>query len=375
MAVHYHVGKFPPKNLAWEVLAGPLAKASDAIARYDSFLGLIPDPALLIGPLMVQEAVTSSRIEGTQATVEDVLVYEAGKDETDPSKRNDIQEVVNYQNAVREGERLLDELPISGRLLRAVHKVLLDGVRGQFRSPGLYRDDQNWIGFNQNIDEARYVPLSPNDVEEAMHRWERYVNEDSSPALIKVAVAHAEFESIHPFKDGNGRVGRIVVPLMMHSEGLISDPCFYLSEFFEHRNSEYQDRLLAVSADDAWTEWCVFFLEAIATQAIENNEKAKQIFQLHEDTRAILLQETGSKSVDHIIKRLFKSPIFSAKQITETPGVGKKTAQRMLNEMKRLNIIREIIPHSGQRAAILLFPKLFEITESVKVTKDVPQTN
>ena len=200
MAVHCHSGKFPPKELDWAKLAAPLAKASDAIARYDSFLGIIPNPEPLIAPLVVQEAVTSSRIEGTQASVQDVLVYEAGGEEVDPSKRDDIREVVNYQTAVFEGERLLRDLPISGRLVKAVHKVLLDGVRGGGKSPGLYRNDQNWIGFNRNIDEARYVPIAPGEVENAMGVWERYVNDSDDPALAKIAVAHAEFESIHPFR-------------------------------------------------------------------------------------------------------------------------------------------------------------------------------
>lgn len=375
MAVHCHSGKFPPKELDWAKLAAPLAKASDAIARYDSFLGIIPNPEPLIAPLVVQEAVTSSRIEGTQASVQDVLVYEAGGEEVDPSKRDDIREVVNYQTAVFEGERLLRDLPISGRLVKAVHKVLLDGVRGGGKSPGLYRNDQNWIGFNRNIDEARYVPIAPGEVENAMGVWERYVNDSDDPALAKIAVAHAEFESIHPFRDGNGRVGRIVVPLMMKAEGLIGDPCFYLSEFFEHRNTEYQDRLLAVSRDDAWTEWCVFFLQAIATQALENNEKARSFFSLYEGTRALLVQETGSKSVDAIVNELFRAPIFSAKAITKNPDVGEKTAQRILRTMKQLGIVREIVPHSGQRAAILAFPELLEVTEGIRVPTDVPQTS
>lgn len=219
------------------------------------------------------------------------------------------------------------------------------------------------------------MPIAPGEVENAMGVWERYVNDSDDPALVKIAVAHAEFESIHPFRDGNGRVGRIVVPLMMKAEGLIGDPCFYLSEFFEHRNTEYQDRLLAVSRDDAWTEWCVFFLQAIATQALENNEKARSIFSLYEGTRALLVQETGSKSVDAIVNELFRAPIFSAKAITKNPDVGEKTAQRILRTMKQLGIVREIVPHSGQRAAILAFPELLEVTEGIRVPTDVPQTS
>ncbi len=270
---------------------------------------------------------------------------------------------------------MLKDVPISGRLLRAIHEVLLQGVRGQFKSPGRYREDQNWIGFNSNIEEARYVPIVPEMIDDAMAKWEEYANSDSDPSLIKVAVAHAEFESIHPFKDGNGRVGRIVVPLMMYADSIISNPCFYLSEFFEHRNDEYQDRLLAVSRDDAWTDWCIFFLEAIATQALENNEKAQRIFALHEEVRSTLIEATGSKSVDQVAARLFRNPIFSSRSLISGSGVGEKTTQRILKKMKELDIVSELLPHSGQRPAILVFPKLLEITEGIKLAKDVPQTN
>lgn len=369
MPVHYHRGKFPPAELDWSKIAQPLARAADAVARYDSFLGLIPNPDILIAPMMVQEAVTSSRIEGTHATVGDVLVYEAGGTDVDPAKRNDIQEVVNYQEAVTTAERMLDKVPLSGRVLKAAHEVLLKNVRGKFRSPGIYRTDQNWIGINDNIEEARYVPVAPSELEDAMANWERYVNESSDPALVKTAIAHAEFESIHPFLDGNGRIGRIAVPLMMWTNGLISNPCFYLSEFFEHRNTEYQDRLLAVSRDDDWTGWCAFFLEAIETQAIENNVKARNIYRLYENTRTALLSETSSKSTDSIVNALFESAIFSSRKFSSIDGVSPKTGQRMIRSLKNLGIVTEILPHKGQRAAILAFNDLLEITEGIKLRR------
>lgn len=196
---------------------------------------------------------------------------------------------------------MLDDVPPSGRVLRAAYEVLLQGVRGQFNSPGLYRVEQNWIGRSYNIEEARYIPIEPNKVEDAMAQWERYVNSNEHPALVKIAVAQAEFESIHPFLDGNGRIGRIVVPLMLCSKGLMSQPCFYLSEFFEHRNNDYQDKLLAVSSDGDWTDWITFFLEALETQAAENNLKARAVFELFEKTRRELSEASNSPSAEKAV--------------------------------------------------------------------------
>ena len=365
--VRYHEGKFPPTELAWSMLAEPLARASDAIARYDSFLGIIPNPDILIAPLLTQEAVTSSRIEGTRATFGDVLEYEAGNTDVDPTKANDIREIINYRIALRSASDMIREIPISGRVIKNAHGLLMEGVRGQFKSPGKYRTDQNWIGLSNDIEEARYIPIKPENVEDAMSKWERYVNESKSPSLIKVAVAHAEFESIHPFKDGNGRIGRILVPLMLQADGLISSPCFYLSEFFEYRNSEYQDMLLAVSRDNAWTSWCRFFLEAVATQAKENDEKAKGIYRLYEETKRNLLAASNSASAGLAADYLFMSPIFPASRFTTIPDVPPKTGRRLLNVLKEMGVVEELSPHRGQRPAILIFPELMRITEGVSV--------
>lgn len=345
---------------------GPVARASDSIARFDSFLGLIPNPDLLIAPLMKQEAVASSRIEGTRASVSDVLIFEAGGD-SPSDKADDIMEVLNYQRAVVVAERMLNDLPFSGRVLKEAHKILLDGVRGQTKSPGRYRTEQNWIGTSYDIAEARYVPVSPLDLDDAMAAWERYVNDSGDPALVKIAVAHAEFESIHPFCDGNGRIGRMMIPLMLNADGLLSNPCFYLSEFFEHRNSEYQDRLLAVSRDGDWTGWCEFFINAVAVQAVENAEKARRIFDLYKATRSLLIEKSNSINVDKIMDPLFQSAIFSARAFSGIPGVSNKTTSRMLAALKELGVVKEIFPHSGQRPSIYAFGELLKITDGIEL--------
>lgn len=365
MAVRYHEGKFPPGKLDFGLLIGPLARATDAIARYDSFLGIIPDSSILVAPLMTQEAVTSSRIEGTKATVGDVLAFEAGSDDLDPARRGDVLEVINYQLAIQEAERMLKDIPMSGRVLRAAHAILLHGVRGQYKDPGHYRHEQNWIGRSLNIDEARYVPIAPEHVEDAMARWESFVNRSELPPLIKASIAHAEFESIHPFLDGNGRIGRMIIPLMLCMDGVMSHPCFYLSEFFEHRNDEYQDRLLSVSAEDDWTGWCEFFLEAMTEQAKINLDKARAIFTLFEDTRSGLIERVGSASADKVVTQLFRSAIFTAVSVSRSSGVHSRTVRRLLLALSDMGTIIEIEKASGSKPALYAFPALLRVAEGI----------
>lgn len=366
--VKYHDGMFPPKNLDWERLAMPIERATNALARYDSFLGIIPDSSILVSPMLVQEAVTSSRIEGTHATVSDVLVYEAGGGDFTPSQSDDVLEVVNYRYALSVAEEMMKKLPLSGRVLKEAHFHLLQNVRGKSKSPGKYRTDQNWIGKSDYIEEARYIPVGADKLDSAMADWERYVNDDGIPALVKVSVAHAEFESIHPFRDGNGRIGRMIVPLMLSSNGVITHPCFYLSEFFEHRNDEYQDRLLAVSSDNEWTEWCIFFLNAIETQAVENDAKAKQIYGLYKEVLLEAMSSTKSGGVEEAVNCLFRSAIFSANTFTKRAGMNETASRRLIATLKKSGRIVEIQPHRGRTPALLAFPELLEITEGIKIT-------
>ena len=364
MPVRYHEGKFPPKNLDWHRLAMPIEKATMALSRYDSFLGLIPDDSIMLSPMLVQEAVTSSRIEGTHATVSDVLVFEAGGP-VDERDSDDVLEVANYRRALILAEDMLKDIPLSGRVLRAAHSVLLENVRGSLKSPGRFRTDQNWIGTSNDIREARYVPISAAKLPDAIARWETYVNSTDVPSLVKVAVAHAEFESIHPFCDGNGRIGRMLVPLMLYSDGAISSPCLYLSEFFEHRNSEYQDRLLAVSSRDAWTEWCMFFLGAIETQAVENLSKAQAIHGLYRDTLLRVTKKIHAEETDDAISCLFRSAIFQSNIFIKQAHMSETTSRRLISFLKSEGLIVELAPHKGARPAILAFPELLEITDGV----------
>lgn len=368
MTVCYHEGKFPPKSLEWERIAPHLATATAELTRYDSFLGIIPDPDILLSPMLTAEAANSSRIEGTRATMSDVLAFEAGITNINPEKRDDIQEVINYRRAVILADEMLKKLPLTSRVLCAAHGLLLKGVRGELKSPGRYRFDQVWIGPNINRDDARYMPPAAKDVPAAMARWESYANSDEVTPLVKAAIAHAEFESIHPFADGNGRMGRIVIPLMLEMDGVISSPCFYLSEFFEHRNTEYQDRLLAVSEEDAWTEWCIFFLDAVATQAKENHRKANGIYELYQTTLEFLMKTVRTDNAATVAPHLFRMAIFSASVFTKEAGLNQSTAKRVVRSLKEAGVIVEILPHRGSSPAVLAFPELLKIVDGVDIT-------
>lgn len=367
MPVVYHEGKFPPRNVDVAFLAPKIEDATAAVSRYDSFLGLIPNPHILDSPLLIQEAVTSSKIEGTQATVGEVLEFEAGNTNVGPVLENDIREVVNYRNALKTATELLALLPISGRVLRAAHEVLLFEVRGKYNSPGMYRVDQNWIGTkNSSIDQARYVPIAPEYLEDAMARWEKFVNKEGSSRLLKIAIAHAEFESVHPFGDGNGRIGRMLIPLMLKQEGFIESPCFYVSEYFEQHDTEYREALLAVSRDDDWTGWCAFFLDAICAQGKLNYERARAIFQLNTTLKGELAEKSGSAYAPEVVDALFHSSIFSSRDLMKRCcHVQPQTVRRLLKCLCEIGCVNELSESRGRKAAIYVFPELLRITEGL----------
>lgn len=228
-AVRYRTGRFPPETLDWPRLIPLLGPGAAAVARYDGMLAAVPNPDVLLSPLTTQEAVLSSRIEGTQATMGEVLEFEAGWEASSPERREDIHEVLNYRSAMHEAQRLLADLPLSQRVIREMHKVLLIGVRGQGKAPGEYRRIPNWIGPSGcSIDQARFIPISADLLPGAMSDWEQYAHADAPDRLVQLAILHAEFEALHPFLDGNGRLGRMLVPLFLWQRKLIRRPMFYI---------------------------------------------------------------------------------------------------------------------------------------------------
>jgi Fic family protein len=360
----YHAGRFPPAALDWPTLIPLLGPAAAAVARYDGMLAAVPNANVLLAPLTTQEAVLSSRIEGTQATMGEVFEFEAGRKAASPERRQDIYEVINYRVAMHEAERLLATLPLSQRVIREAHRVLLSDVRGQHKDPGEYRRIPNWIGPpGCSINDARFVPIGADKIPAAMSDWERYAHADTPDRLVQVAVLHAEFEALHPFLDGNGRIGRMLVPLFMWQTGLIHRPMFYLSAYFEARREEYYERLLAVSRDNDWTGWCRFFLQALRAQAEDNLAKARAILDLYDDMKRRVPELTRSQYAIRALDWIFAHPVFSSTDFMSAAGIPAPTARRFLGVLAEGDILHVMIPSSGNRPALYAFPTLLRVAE------------
>jgi Fic family protein len=363
-AVNYHDGGFPPGDLDWPRLLPLIGPASAAVARYEGVLHGIPNAQVLLSPLTAQEAVLSSKIEGTQATLGEVLEFEASEESASGEKRDDIQEVLNYRRAMWHAVEALKTLPLSQRVVRSTHEVLLQGVRGENKTPGEYRRIANWIGPGGCVvEQARYVPPPAMMVPDLMSTWEKYLHGEALDKLVQLAIVHAEFESIHPFLDGNGRIGRLLVPLFLVEKGLLSSPDFYVSAYLEARREEYYDRLLAVSRDGDWTGWCAFFLMALTEQARDNEAKAKAILKLYQQKKEWVVDSTRSQYAVRALDWFFSRPIFKTSDFVASAGIPSPTANRIVRLVRDAGLLREIRPGSGRRAAILAFPELLNIAE------------
>ena len=364
--VHYHEGRFPPVNIDWASLIPLLGPTAAAVARYDGTLAAVPNAAVLLSPMTTQEAVLSSRIEGTQASMGEVLEFEAEGAARDlpPQRLADIHEVLNYRRAMREAERLLRELPLCQRVLLATHRVLMDGVRGHGKAPGEYRRIPNWIGPpNCLVENARFVPIGADRLPAAMGAWENYVNSDTPDRLVQLAIAHAEFEALHPFLDGNGRLGRMLIPLFLWRVDLIHAPMFYISAYFEANRDAYFDRLLAVSREGDWTGWCRFFLEAVRTQAEANHKKAVAILGLYESMKPKVSAITRSQYAIHAMDWIFERPIFKSSDFVANAGIPEATAKRIVGVLKKEGVLKPLSEGRGRRSSVLAFSELLNIAE------------
>ncbi len=367
--IKYHLGQFPPNNLDWERLIPLVGPANSALARYDGILSAIPNASVLVTPLTTQEAVLSSKIEGTQATMGEVLEYEAGvQAEGSQEKKDDIQEIINYRKAMQRTLRLLKRIPLSQRVIKDTHRVLLESGRGQNKNPGEYRREQNYIGPpGCTIDQARFIPIEAHLLPEAMSNWEKFIHTNYSDKLIQLAIVHAEFESLHPFKDGNGRLGRMIVPLFLFSKKLLKQPVFYISAYFERNRDQYYDMLLAVSRDNDWTGWCEYFLHSVIEQAEENGQKARDILELYEHKKRQIIDLTHSQYAVYTVDFMFCRPIFNSSDFTHTKEIPYDSARSILKKLKDNNLFHVIQKSGGRRPAVLAFRELINIVEGYKV--------
>lgn len=370
MAVQYHYGKFPPNNLRWDELVELLEPATSALSRYDGILSGVPNSGLLFAPLTTQEAVLSSKIEGTQATMGEVLKFEADADVKNfsDSQRNDISEILNYRKAIRFVMDDMQVKPLCLRTVKEAHRVLMTSVRGQSCNPGEYRRIPNWIGASGcDIDHANYIPVSADKLADGMSDWEKYLHADIRSKLVQIAILHAEFESLHPFLDGNGRLGRMLIPLFLTYVGLIKTPMFYISGYFEAHKEEYYQRLRNVSAEDDWTSWCKFFLRAVCAQAEENKKKALQIIDLYQTKKAIIQKLTHSQHGIVALDMIFDRPIFRATDFISSGKIPEATARRLLNTFREKGLLATIQDASGRKAAMFAFHELINIAEGREV--------
>lgn len=362
--VHYHEGRFPPdERLDWIRLVPLIGAAEAALARYDSLLSTVPNP-LLLSPLTGQEAVMSSRIEGTQASLSETLEFEAGKKPSSQSLLDDIQEINNYRTAMLLSEKLLKKLPLCQRVILETHKTLLSGARGQNKLPGEFRKHQNWIGTpGSSIETAAFVPIAPEKLSKALPAWENYLHSDSLNRLVQLAIVHAEFEALHPFRDGNGRLGRMLVPLFLWTHRLIKRPIFHISAYFEARRSDYYEGLLSVSRDDDWTGWCSFFLKAVQEQAKENEQKTRGILDLYKTMKPKIVELTRSRYAIQALNWIFSKPIFTSSDFASNIGISRSTALRILDRLNQGGILQTIREGSGRQPAMLAFPDVLNVAE------------
>ncbi|MGC9562020.1 MAG: Fic family protein [Brachymonas sp.] len=357
----------PLTALDYQRLLPLVGQANAALARYDGLLQGIPNPAVMLSPLTTQEAVLSSKIEGTQATVDEVLEQEAGMLK-EGEKFQDIQEISNYRQALYVARDHLQEYPIRLSFVRELHRILMNSVRGQDKTPGEFRRDQNWIGkYGCAMEQATFVPPNPIQLPDHLQAWERYVDGADVDFLLQTAVVHAQFELLHPFKDGNGRIGRILIPLFLYQKKALSQPMFYLSEYLENHREDYYERLKAISVDGDWNDWIAFFLQAIVTQAGQNSARVTAIQALYEDMKLAIQAATHSQYTVHVLDAIFSKPIFRSSDLTAQLhrdfGIHEKTTPGLLRQMKDAGILRELEAGSGRRPATLCFPRLVNLAE------------
>ena len=346
-----------PPELPFDAeLVRALSEADRAWGELSGLGRTIPNPQLLIRPFVRREAVLSSRIEGTHADIADLYAYEASQLPLPGVKpvppESDVREVFNYVRAMEYGLERLSTLPVSLRLMRELHERLMEGVRGDKATPGEFRRSQNWIGQpGCGLNEAEYVPPPMPEMLEALNALEKYLHgANTYPPLMRLAFIHYQFEAVHPFLDGNGRIGRLLISLLLINWNLLPLPLLYLSAYFEHHRQDYYDLLLAVSERGAWREWVMFFLHGVAEQAVDANNRAKRLQDLQIEWRSHLQKARVTGLVLGIVDSLFESPVISANEVVAHFKVSHQAAMQALRRLEKMNLLQETTGRQRSRA-------------------------
>ena len=350
----------PPKiDVDWE-LVRLLSQAESKLGELSGAGQLLPEVHRLILPLLIRrESVTSSRIENTQSGLDDLFLYEAN--ETEPSPVSDVKEVINYVRAMEYGIKRLKDLPISSRLICEIHGILMEGVRGDYATPGEMRKSQNWIGSpGCTLMDATYVPPPLHEMKECLSDLEKYINSDArEPALIQCALVHYQFEAIHPYLDGNGRIGRLLITFMLLQKKLLSQPLLYLSDFFEEYRDEYYRLLLNVSQKGDWKAWLTFFLNGVRQQSEDVLATIQELLNLQKQYRAVAFGQRVPRSVDRLLDHLFANPIISISELSRTWDMPFPTVKRGVDYLVEKGILSEIT--GRRRNRLFVADKVFNV--------------
>ncbi len=355
-----HVPDPLPPELVWSpTLVRALSDADRMIGRLAGEGGRLPNAHVLIRPFIRREAVLSSRIEGTRATLGELLAAEAGVAvERSP---DDLREVGNYVTALEYGLKRLKALPLSLRLVQELHEKLMTGVRGDRASPGEFRRIQNWIGRpGSTIENAIYVPPPAQHLMECLGAWEKFLHDTSLPPLVQVALSHYQFEAIHPFIDGNGRVGRLLITLFLAERSIVPTPLLYLSAFFEAARRDYYERLLAVSDRAEWEEWLIYFLNGVATQSQDAVDRATRINSMLARWRREVAGSSSAVAV-RLLDILAENPYCMVRRAADRLDVAFTTAQRAVDRLEALSIVRQV--NRAKRDRVYCATKLLDILE------------
>lgn len=307
----------------------------------------------------------SSRIEGTIATANEVYKQQAGE-EFEPEKNADIHDILNYRNTMRAAEQTLTDHPVSLHLIRQMHGILMQGVRGESKNPGKFREKQNWIGPSGcTLEGATYVPPPPLMLTELLENFIAFTNsrEDALDPIIQTALMHAQFELIHPFDDGNGRIGRLLIPLFLKKRGCLVSPSLYISRYLEADRETYYGRLGRISSDGDWLGWIQYFLNVLVDQAESNLRLVRKIIELYERKKRQISELLRTDKGIYILDMLFDQPVFHAAELHNRLGIQRQRAAQYIRTLKDAGVIIELRPASGRRPALLSFEDLWQITD------------
>jgi Fic family protein len=363
-AIKYHYDKFPPVDLNYGKLVEPLVRATDAVARYDQMLKNMHNSEILLAPLRSQEAVISSRMEGTISTMDEILKYEAdhpAETENATNVRSEVIETILYQRALKATQQAMAQgYPLSQSLIKGIHQRLLSFGRGASKSPGQFKNEQNYLA-DKPKKSILFVPISPEKLQEGLDKLFNYIEHSTHPELIKAGITHIEFEALHPFMDGNGRIGRMLITLMLWASQTISEPHFYISGYLEENKDEYIDTMRNVSEHDDWEGWCVFFLNAIEKQAIKNLVIAESIRNLYEEMKIIFSKALSSRWSVSALDFVFTNPVFRNSRFTSKSGIPTPSAARFTRVLLEKNLLFTLEEASGRRSALYSFEPLMEL--------------